>query len=86
MKTLEKNKFIFKTQRYIRENHAQLSKHHFGELCKVLPKNVYWIQPAPRGTVLWNWGLLESYLLIGAEDPTHRSLLEEFVSTLHTAA
>jgi hypothetical protein len=86
MKQLEKTNFVFQTKKYIRENHIQLTDYQFSDLCRILPKGIYWIQVTPGGLIHWNWRLLQSYLLVGADDPSHRSLLEEYVSTLPAAA
>lgn len=86
MKQLEKTSFTFKTEKYIRENHIQLTRHQSGELRRNLPKGIYWIQITSGGLIQWNWTLLQSYLLVGGDCPSHRSLVEEYISTLHPAA
>ena len=86
MKKIDTLNRVFESQQYIFDNRIQLTKHHFSELKSKLPRGIYWLQPCQRGKILWNWTLLQSYLLVGGDCPSHRSLVEEYISTLHPAA
>jgi hypothetical protein len=85
MKQLEKNSFTFKTEKYIRENHIQLTRHQSAELRAKLPRSIYWIQITSGGLIQWNWTLLQSYLLNG-DCPSHRDLVDKYMSTISQAA
>jgi len=80
------NRFKLITESSLKKDYIELTRWQSAELRRNLPKGIYWIQITPGGLIQWNWTLLQSYLLVGADDPIHRSLVEEYVSTLPTAA
>lgn len=83
MKT--KTKFVFKTEKTIREQHIEITPWQSAELRRKLPKSLYWLQPQERGMILWNVPLLVDYLVNG-DRPEHQALVELFLSELPTAA
>lgn len=76
------NKFRFVTEAYIQENYLQLTPHQSSQLRSRLPRSIYWMQITDRGLVHWNWILLHSYLLWGADSSKHQALLEEYMANL----
>jgi hypothetical protein len=84
---MKHKKFVFVTEKFIRENHQQLSRYQFERLRMTLPKSIYWIQPCGKGgSVLWNLPLFLSAMANGAESPQTHSLTAEYMATLPTAA
>jgi hypothetical protein len=77
-------KFQFLTEKHIRTNLFQLTRWQSAKLRDSLPKGIYWVQLAHGGLYHWNWTLLQDYLVNG-DRPEHRSLVEEFVSSLPSA-
>lgn len=80
------NRFKLITESSLKKDCIELTRWQSAELRRNLPKGIYWIQITPGGLIHWNWELLQSYLLVGANDPSHRALVEEYISTLTTAA
>jgi hypothetical protein len=78
--------FKFVSEATIRKDYIDLSPWQSIELRAKLAKNLYWIQPSPRGKIHWNIDLLQSYLLNGLDSPSHTALVDEFVATLPQAA
>lgn len=78
--------YRFVTEKFLRENRIQLTKYQSSQLRRDLPCGIYWLQITPGGLVHWNETLLLDYLLNGADSPSHRALVEEYVATLPTAA
>jgi hypothetical protein len=78
--------FKFVSESTIRKDYIDLSPWQSIELRTKLAKNLYWIQPSPRGKIHWCAELLMSYLLNGLDCPQHQALVDEFVSTLPQAA
>jgi hypothetical protein len=83
MKT--KTKFVFKTEKTIREQHIEITRWQSAELRRKLPKGIYFIQIEERGMIQWNVPLLVD-LLISGDRPEHQALVEEYLSTLPQAA
>ena len=81
-----KGKFTFLTEGYIRENYLQLTQFQSTQFRATLPKGIYWLQTVKGGLIQWNWTLLQSYLLTGAESPETLALVEEYMSTLPQSA
>lgn len=84
MKT--ETKFVFKTEKTIRENHVEITIWQSAELRRKLPKGIWWLQIERGGLIQWNWTLLQSYLLNGADSPQTLALAEEYIATLPQAA
>jgi hypothetical protein len=80
------DKFKFMTERSIKREKYELTAWQSAQLRAKLPSGIYWLQIERGGLIQWNWTLLQSYLLSGADCPNHRALVEEFVSTLPHAA
>jgi hypothetical protein len=81
-----KGKFAFLTEAYIKENYIQVTPFQSAQLRAKLPKGIYWLQIESRGLIQWNWTLLQSYLIHGAESPETLALVEEYIATLPQAA
>jgi hypothetical protein len=79
------DKFRFLTERSIRREKIELTKWQSAQLRSKLPKSIYWIQIEARGQISWNYTLLQHYLLNG-DCPSHRGLVDEYMSTLPQAA
>jgi hypothetical protein len=77
--------FKFLSESAIRQDHFDLTPWQFLRLRGLLAKGIFWIQPVPRGKVIWNIDALTSYMISGMSTETH-ALIEEFQSTLPTAA
>jgi hypothetical protein len=77
--------FKYVSEAVIRRDFIDLSPWQSIELRAKLPKSIYWIQPSERGKIHWNWVLLQDYLVNG-DRPEHQALVEEYLSTLPTAA
>jgi hypothetical protein len=84
-KTPRNDRFKFIKERTIREEKFELTRFQSGDLRRKLPKNIYWCQLASGSLVMWNWTLLQSYLLNG-DCPQHQALVDEFLATIPTAA
>jgi hypothetical protein len=82
-KTTDRFKFI--TERSIKADKYELTNWQSGQLRKKLPRNIYWVQIVDRGSIAWNWTLLQHYLLNG-DRPEHQALVEEYIATLPKAA
>jgi hypothetical protein len=79
------DKFRFLTERTIRQEKLEFTKWQSAQLRAKLPRGIYWIQIADRGGISWNWTLLQHFLLNG-DCPSHRALVEEYISTIAQAA
>jgi hypothetical protein len=77
--------FKFVSEATIRKDYMDLSPWQSIELRAKLLKSIYWIQPSPRGKIMWNIDLLQSYLLQG-DCPQHQALVDEFLATIPQAA
>jgi hypothetical protein len=77
--------FKFLSESAIRKDHFDLTNWQSLQLRAKLPRSIYWIQPVERGKVHWNLILLMDYLVSG-DRPEHQKLVEEYISTLPTAA
>jgi hypothetical protein len=77
--------FKFLSESAIRRDHFDLTSWQSLKLRGLLAKGIFWIQPVPRGKVIWNIDLLTSYMISGMSPETY-ALIEEFQSTLPTAA
>jgi hypothetical protein len=71
--------FPFVDTRTFRQ-YYQLGKFGEAKLRNQLPSPLYWIQPNRK--VLWNWILVQDYLLNGGDRPEHQQLIEEYLETL----
>lgn len=80
------DKFKFMTERSIRAEKYELTRWQSGQLRSKLPKGIYWLQIERGGLIQWNWTLLQSYLLSGADSLETLALVEEYVASLPTAA
>lgn len=60
-------------------SHFQIGKFGEAKLREQLPSPIYWIQPERK--VLWNFRLIQDYLLNG-DGPNHQRLVEEYLTTL----
>ena len=76
------DKFKFITERTLKREKYEITRWQSAQLRSRLPKGVYWLQVQSGGSVVWNWTLLQSYLLNGADCPEHRLLVEEYITTL----
>jgi hypothetical protein len=79
------DKFKFMTERSIKREKYELTAWQSAQLRAKLSKGIYWLQIEKGGLILWNWCLLQSYLLNG-DCPNHQALVEEYMSTLPKAA
>jgi hypothetical protein len=79
------DKFKFMTERSIRAEKYELTKWQSVQLRRKLPRGLYWLQIERGGLVQFNWTLLQSYLLNGADSAEHQALLEEYIETLPKA-
>jgi hypothetical protein len=80
------DKFKFMTERSIKREKYELTAWQSAQLRAKLPKGIYWLQIEKGGLIQWNWTLLQSYMLNGADCPQHRALVEEYIATLPQAA
>jgi hypothetical protein len=80
------DKFKFIAERTIRQEKYELTRFQSAQLRAKLPRGIYWLQIEKGGLIQWNWALLQSYLLNGADCPNHRALVEEYIATLPQAA
>jgi hypothetical protein len=80
------DKFKFYSERSIRAEKYELTRWQSAQLRRKLPKGIYWLQIERGGLLQWNWTLLKSYLLNGADSPETQSLVEEYLSTLPKAS
>jgi hypothetical protein len=78
------NEFKFITERALREDVVQITRHQSTLLRQKLPQGTYWLQPTGR-LVLWNYKLLVDYLVNG-DRPEHQALVEKFLATLPKSA
>lgn len=85
-KPQECDKFKLMTQRSIKKYKADLTDWQFNNLRTKLPRGIYWFQIEKRGLIHWNWTILQSYLVHGAESPITLALQEEYMATLPKAA
>ena len=76
--------YRFVTEKFLRENRIQITKYQSAQLRRDLAQGIYWMQITPGGLIHWNEALLMDYLQNG-DSPSHRSLLEEYISTLPVA-
>jgi hypothetical protein len=79
-------KFKFMTEKSIRAEKYEMTRWQSAQLRAKLPRGVFWTQIERGGIIHWNYTLLQSYLLNGADSPETLALIEEYVSTLPTAA
>jgi hypothetical protein len=84
-KKTDSDKFKFITERTIRREKIELTKWQSNQLRAKLSRGTYWIQIADRGGISWNYTLLQHFLLNG-DCPSHRALVEEYISTTVQAA
>jgi hypothetical protein len=77
-------RFKFVRETTVRKDYIEISRSQAATLRTQLPKGIYWIQPTGR-VVLWNWVLLNDYLVNG-DRPDHQALVEEYLSTLPQSA
>uniref|UniRef100_B8HUB3 Uncharacterized protein n=1 Tax=Cyanothece sp. (strain PCC 7425 / ATCC 29141) TaxID=395961 RepID=B8HUB3_CYAP4 len=70
--------FPFVDTRTLRQR-FQIGKYGETELRRKLSPPLYWIQPDRK--VLWNWVLVQDYLLHG-DGPQHQRLVETYLKTL----
>jgi hypothetical protein len=75
------HKFQFLRETKIRKERYDFSRWHSCHLRSKLPKGIYWTQTTDGGCILWNWDLLQDYLLFG-DRAEHQVLIEEFLATL----
>jgi hypothetical protein len=61
--------------------HYVLGKFWEAKLKQELPSPLYWIQPDKK--ILWNFRLIQSYLLNGLESSQHQALVEEYLTMLN---
>jgi hypothetical protein len=79
------DKFKFITERSLKQEKFEITPFQSSQLRATRPKGVYWIQIVKGGLIQWNWTLLQDYLING-DCPSHRALVEEYLSTLPTTA
>ncbi len=80
------DKFKFMTERSIKREKYELTAWQSAKLRAKLSKGIYWLQIEKGRLIQWNWTLLQSYMLNGADCPQHRALVEEYIATLPQAA
>jgi hypothetical protein len=80
------DKFKFMTEASIRAEKYELTRWQSGQLRQELQKGIFWNQIKEGGIIQWNWTLLQSYLLHGADSPITQALVEEYIATLPQAA
>jgi hypothetical protein len=76
--------FPFYTEKFIKQNHLQLTPWQSQKLRERLPRGIYWLQIVDRGMIHWNYRLLADYLIRG-DRPEHQALIESYLDTLPTA-
>jgi hypothetical protein len=79
-----KGKFAFLTEAYIHAHYLQFTPFQSRQWRANLPKGIYWLQDCKM--IQWNWTLLQSNLLNGADSPITTALVEEYMATLPQAA
>jgi hypothetical protein len=79
------DKFKFVSERTIRREKIELTKWQSAQLRAKLPRGIYWLQLADRGVIMWNYTLLQHYLLHG-DSPSLQALIEDYVATTLQAA
>jgi hypothetical protein len=79
------DKFKFMSEKSIRAEKFELTRWQSSQLRSKLPKGIYWLQIEKRGLIQWNWTILQSYLLNGANCLEHQALISEYVETLPKA-
>jgi len=84
--TQNPDKFKLYSQRTLQEQKADLTRWQLAQLKGKLPRGIYWVQLEKRGVIQWNWTLLQSYLVHGAESPITLALQEEYIATLPQSA
>jgi hypothetical protein len=85
-KTQPSDKFKFFNKKTLREEKGDFTDWQLAQLQSKLTRGIYWIQVEKRGLVQFNWTLIQSYLIHGADSPEHHALIEEYISTLPQAA
>jgi hypothetical protein len=85
-KTPSNDRFRFLTEKTIREEKFEMTRFQSGDLRRKLQKGTFWCQLSKGSLIMWNWTLLNSYLLHGLESPITQSLVEEYMNTLPQAA
>ena len=76
------DKFKFMIERSLKEEKFEMTRWQSTQLRAKLQKGIYYLQIEKGGLIHWNWTLLKSYLINGADCPTHQALLEEYMDTL----
>lgn len=79
------DRFRFLTEKTIKQEKIELTRFQSAQLRSKLPPGIYYLQITKAGLVQWNWTLLQDYLVNG-DRPEHQKLVEEYLSTLPTAA
>lgn len=79
------DRFRFMTEKTIREEKFEMTRFQSGDLRRKLPKGIYWCQLSKGSLIMWNWTLLQSYLLNG-DCPAQDTLVDEYMATLQQAA
>jgi hypothetical protein len=80
------DKFKFLTERSLKQEKFDMTRWQSTQLRAKLSKGLYWLQIEKGGLIQWNWTLLQSYLVNGADSPETIALVEEYIATLPTAA
>jgi hypothetical protein len=76
------DKFKFLSERSVKERKIEFTRWHSAQLRAKLPRGIYWIQIAEKGSIQWNWTILQDYLINGKDRPEHQALIEEYLATL----
>jgi hypothetical protein len=79
-----RNNFRFITERSLRQDSIEITRWQSANLRSKLPKGIYWLQPTGR-VILWNWVLLQDYLVNG-DRAEHQALVEEYLASLTQSA
>ena len=80
------DKFKFLTERSLQQEKFEMTRWQSAQLRAKLCRGIYWLQIEKGGLIQWNWTLLQSYLVNGADSPETIALVEEYIATLPTAA
>jgi hypothetical protein len=85
-KRTDPDKFKWFTERSLKQEKFEMTRWQSAQFRAKLPKGIYWLQIEKGGLIQWNWTLLQSYLVNGADSPETIALVEEYIATLPTAA
>jgi hypothetical protein len=80
------DKFVFLSERSIRKEKIEFTRHQSADLRQKTQKGIYHLQLTESGSIFWNWTLLQSYLIHGADSPITKSLEEEYIASLPQSA